>query len=225
MAEHKRILPSTFSIYSDWIRGDILKRGKQEHYLREILEAIIRRYGSQVTWNGLAHDLSIDHPKTVSDYVALLESMDAAFVQAALSENKLGAAPKKARKLMFSDPFIFHAVRAWLHPVKDPFSQQVEPTLIDSDWASKLVEACAVTHYRRYFPTYYLKAKGEVDICYIDQRRLWPLEIKWTRQLRPKDLKQAAKYPNSRILSRTRQSGEILGLPVEPLPLNLLRIG
>ena len=69
--------------YSDWIRGDMIKHGKQEHYLREIIGAIIKRYGSQVTWNALSRDLSIDHPKTVADYVELL-AMDAAFIQAAL---------------------------------------------------------------------------------------------------------------------------------------------
>lgn len=37
-----------------------------------IKEARMRFPGSQVTWNVLAHDLSIDHPKTVADYVALL---------------------------------------------------------------------------------------------------------------------------------------------------------
>jgi predicted AAA+ superfamily ATPase len=168
MAKHKCILPHTFSTYSDWIRGDVLKRGKQEHYLREVLEAIIKRYGSQLTWNALARDLSIDHPKTVADYSALLESMDAVFVQAAILEDKLTAAPKKARKLMFSDPFIFHAVRAWLSPCKDPYSQQVVPLTSDPDWAARLVEACVATHYRRHFPTYYIKAEGEVDIAYMD---------------------------------------------------------
>jgi len=225
MAKHKCILPHTFSTYSDWIRGDVLKRGKQEHYLREVLEAIIKRYGSQLTWNALAHDLSIDHPKTVADYSALLESMDAVFVQAAILEDKLTAAPKKARKLMFSDPFIFHAVRAWLSPCKNPYSQQVVPLMSDPDWAARLVEACVATHYRRHFPTYYIKAEGEVDIAYIDQNRFWPLEIKWTKQLRPKDLKQIAKYPNSRILSRSWERGEIMGVPVEPLPLTMLRLG
>ena len=43
-------------------------------------------------------------------------------------------------------------------------------------------------------------------------------------KLRPKDLKQIAKYPNSRILTRSRQSGEVLGIPTEPLPLALLRL-
>ncbi len=119
MAAHNRIMPATLATYSDWIRGDVLKRGKQEHYLREILEAVIKRYGSQVTWNALSRDLSIDHPKTVSDYVSLLASMDAVFVQPALLEDKLAAAPKKARKVMFADPFVFHAVRSWIAPSQD----------------------------------------------------------------------------------------------------------
>ena len=225
MAKHRRIMPATFSTYSDWIRGDVLKRGKQEHYLREVLEAIVKRYGSQVTWNALAHDLSIDHPKTVSDYVALLASMDAAFVQAALVEDKLKAAPKKARKLMFADPFIFHAVSAWLTPSEDPYSRQVKLIVSDPDWAARLAEACVVTHYRRYYPTYYIKAEGEVDVAYVDQNRFWPLEVKWTKQLRPKNLKQIAKYPNGRILTRSRQRGHILGIPTEPLPLAMLRLG
>jgi predicted AAA+ superfamily ATPase len=225
MARHKRIMPATFSTYSDWIRGDVLKRGKREHYLHEVLEAIVKRYGSHVTWNTLAHDLSIDHPKTVADYVALLASMDAAFIQAALVEDKLTTAPKKARKLMFADPFIFHAVRAWLTLREDPYSQQVKPVVSDPDWAAKLAEACVVTHYRRYYPTYYIKAEGEVDVAYVDQNRFWPLEVKWTKQLRSKDLKQIAKYPNGRILTRSRQRGHILEIPTEPLPLAMLRLG
>jgi predicted AAA+ superfamily ATPase len=91
--------------------------------------------------------------------------------------------------------------------------------------AARLAEACVVTQYRRYFPTYYIKAKGEVDIAYVHQNRFWPLEVKWTKQLRPKDLKQISKYPNSRILTRSLQTKEILGIPAEPLPLALLRLG
>jgi len=225
MAMHQRILPATFSTYSDWIRGDVLKRNKQEHYLLEILQAIVKRYGSQITWNALAHDLSIDHPKTVADYVALLVSMDAAFVQAALLEDKLSAAPKKAKKLMFADPFIFHAVNAWVKPSADPFNEQLKPTLSNADWSAKLVEACVTTHYRRTFPTYYIKSKGEVDIAYVDNNQFWPVEVKWSGQLRPKQLKQITKYPNGLILTKSRQQGEIHGIPTIPLPLALLRIG
>lgn len=222
MAIHQRILPATFSTYSDWIRGDVLKRNRQEHYLLEILEAIVKRYGSQITWNALAQDLSIDHPKTVADYIALLVSMDVAFVQAALLEDKLTASPKKAKKLMFTDPFIFHAVNAWTRPSENPFEQQLKPTLTDADWLAKLTEACVTTHYRRIFPTYYIKSKGEVDIAYVDKNRFWPVEVKWSRQLRPKQLKQIKKYPNGLILTISRLRGEIQGIPTIPLPMALL---
>ncbi len=224
ISTHQAIQPATFSIYSDWIRGDVLKRGKHEHYLIEILQAIVKRYGSQITWNAMAHDLSIDHPKTVADYVALLVSMDAVFVQAALLENKLTASPKKARKVMFADPFIFHAVNAWLNPCKDPFNEQIKPLLCDSLWSAKLVEACVITHYRRSFPTYYIKSKGEVDIAYVDKKRFWPVEIKWTGQLHSKNLKQITKYPNGLILTKLKQKREIQGIPAIPLPLALLQL-
>jgi predicted AAA+ superfamily ATPase len=225
MAAHHTILPATLMTYSDWIRGDMLKRGKQEHYLREILTAIIKRYNTQLTWNTLAKDLSIDHPKTVADYAALLETMDALFIQPALLEDKLVAAPKKARKLVFTDPFIFHAINAWLHPVDDPYQKQILPIINDPISSSALVEACATTHYRRFYPTFYIKAEGEVDIAYVEKNRFWPVEIKWTQQLRAKDLKQVMKYPNSKILTKLKQSGFINTVKTEPLPIELLRLG
>jgi len=126
---------------------------------------------------------------------------------------------------MFKDPFIFHAVRAWLSRIKDPYEQQVQPLMAHPDLASKLVEACVVVHYRRCFPTYYIKAEGEVDIAYVDQNRFWPVEVKWGTQLRPKDLKQIAKYQNSRILSKALQGNNLRGVVVEPLPLALFRLG
>jgi len=51
------------------------------------------------------------------------------------------------------------------------------------------------------------------------------VETKWTQQLRAKDLKQIAKYKNGRIWSRSWASEAIVGVPVEPLPLALLRLG
>lgn len=224
MAAEDRILPATLAVYSDWIRGDVLKRGKQERYLREVLAAVVRRTGSQVTWNNLAQDLSIDHPQTVADYVQLLEAMDVLFIQPALVEDKLAPAPKKARKVMFTDPFIFHAVRSWLNPVGDPYGDQVSTAVSDPSIASRLAEACAVAHVRRRHPTYYIKAKGEVDIAYVHRGAFHPVEIKWTRQIRPADLKQVVKYPHARIWNRSRQPGTIGGVPTEPLPLALLRI-
>jgi hypothetical protein len=224
MAEYGIVLPATLATYSDWIRGDMLRRGKQGHYLREVLGAVIKRYTSQITWNALAKDLSIDHPHTVADYIALLESMDAVFVQSALLEDKLLAAPKKAKKVIFCDPFIFHAIRAWLFPVKNPFQEQMQPIVQNPDWCGKLVEAATVSQYRRFFPTYYIKAEGEIDIAYLDGQRIFPIEIKWTNQLHVKDLKQVMKYPNSKILTKNNMPGEINHIPTIPLPLALWQL-
>ena len=75
---------------------------RTQRFLAEILGSVIRRYGSQVTWHSLAADLSIDHPMTVADYVQLLAQMDVLIVQHALREDRLTAAPKKARKVVLA---------------------------------------------------------------------------------------------------------------------------
>ncbi|MCK4818855.1 ATP-binding protein, partial [bacterium] len=180
MAMEKRILPATFSIYSDWIRGHMVKRGKKEHFLHEILSAIIKQYGSQTTWHSLSSQLSIDHHRTIADYVETLVSMDAVFIQQAILENKLTAAPKKARKVIFTDPFIFHAVRSWLQQVQCPFKDQVLFAVNDPHLAGKLVEGVVTANYSRKYPTFYIKAEGEVDIAYIYDKRFFPVEVKWT---------------------------------------------
>ena len=221
MAHDGMIHRATLKTYSDWIRGDMLKRGKQEKYLKEIIVALIERYNKQVSWHNLADAVSIDSPKTVSDYCELLSSMDALFIQSALVENKLVGAPKKARKLTFTDPFIYHALKLWVTENTEPH-QQVEHDIADPIIASAIVEAIASNHYSRIYPTYYIKAKGEIDIAYIHQKKCWPVEVKWRNQLRPKDIKQLLKYPRCKILSKTPRSGSIEGIPIVPLPLELL---
>lgn len=214
----------TLATYSDWIRGDVIKQGKNEHFLREILGAIIKHYSSQISWRNLVSALSIDHSQTAIDYVTLLESMDAVFVQAALIEDKLVAAPKKQRKFMFCDPFIFHAIRAWLSPTKNPFVDQITTAIHDTKWCSVLVEAVVVTHFRRHYPTYYIKAENEVDVAYVDKNKFWPIEIKWTNQIRPNELKQILKYKNGKIWARVSAEKQINHTPILPLPLELLAL-
>ena len=175
--------------------------------------------------HNLASDLSIDHPMTVANYLELLARMDVLIVQHALREDRLGPAPKKARKVVLSDPFIFHAVRSWLTPVDDPFAAQVETVLANPDWTGEAADACAVAHHHRMHPTYYIKGEGEVDIAFVEGTVFQPVEVKWTGQIRSSDLKQARKYDNSLVCSRIATAKRIHGLPNELLPLHLLRLG
>jgi len=220
---HGSVQPATLRTYAEWVRGDALKRGKREHYLREVLTSVLDRMGSQVTWNALARELSIDHPSTVQDYVLLLESMDAFFVQPALVEDRLTGAPKKARKVQPADPFVAHAVRSWLHPAPDAWGV-VCAEVEDPERSSRLVEAAVAAHYRRLFPTFYVKAAGEVDVAYVHRGRFWPVEVEWRGRLRPGDLKQVRKYANGVLLAPVSAAGEVEGVPVRSLALELLRL-
>ncbi|MFM8454050.1 MAG: ATP-binding protein [Gammaproteobacteria bacterium] len=218
IAKHQKILPATLLTYSDWIRGDFLKRSKQEHYLQEILSAIIKSYGSQISWHSLSRHLSVQHPQTVAEYVQLLETMDAVFIQHALLEDKLSAAPKKAKKIIFTDPFIYHAVSSWIDK-----KYNCEEYLTNSILQSQLVEACVVSHVRRKYKTFYIKAEGEVDIAYIDENKFWPIEVKWTNQLREQELRQIMKYPQGKIWNKSDKEFELRGLRVSPLLRELMK--
>ena len=221
----KSIRSSTLMTYSDWIRGDFLKHGKNEHYLRDVLTAIIKRYSSQVTWNALQKDLSIEHHKTIADYISLLESLDAAFVLHALREDKLAPAPKKARKVFFSDPFIRHAVAAWVKHSEDPYQEQIIPLLNSKSEVSSLVEGTITGLYRRKYPTYYLKgSSGEVDIAYVNKNTFWPVEVKWKNRLHSSELNQLKKYDTGVILAKQQNAQAIDGIPVRSLPLQALEL-
>ena len=208
-----KIEAATFRTYAEWLRGDVLKHNKQEKYLFEVLRGMMRTYASQVSWVSLAKQLSIEHHKTVSDYVSILEDMNAVIVQEAFAEHSFSAAPKKAKKLYFEDPFIFHAVEMMLGKTNE-------------ESAPALAETIAVAHfYRKYGKTYYIKGKkGEVDVVYVQDKTFFPVEIKWTKQVRSEELKQIMGYNNGLILGRNHRSSQIAHIPYVSLIRYLLGI-
>lgn len=215
IADWKRegeIHPSTYRTYAEWLRGDILKHNRQEKYLFEILQGLIRTYATPVSWQSLAKDMTIDHHKTVSDYLTILEDMHAVIILEALAEHTLRAAPKKNKKLYFYDPFIAHAVEAMLES-----GERVD--------TAALVETVAVAHYkRRHKDVFYIKGtKGEVDVAYIEDQTIYPVEVKWTRQLRPAELKQIMTYPHGIVLGRQWSNGSINQIKVQSLLSHLMR--
>ncbi len=216
------ILPATFATYSDWVRGDMLKSGKREPYLREIVRAWVRRHGSQVSWNALARELSIEHPTTVSDYILLLERLDVCFVQYALREHTLTPAPKKSRKVVPTDPFIFHALDAWHRDAHDPMTQVVAPMLASKEHQSRVIESILVSHARRHWPTYYIKRnRSEVDLAIVREGETLLMEVKWRQQLRPSDAVVLANDSHALVAARTESVGHIRDVPILPIPVVL----
>ena len=215
LARGEDVTVGTLRTYADRIRGDVLRLDRNERYLREVLGGVHRRHGSQVTWNSFAKELSIDHPKTVSDYVAILERMDALLVVPAVQEHTHRPAPKMARKVFFADPFIHRAVLSWL----------AEDDRLDSDARlQRDLEAVFAGHVARLGEVFYVKGAGEIDVAWYENKELQLLEVKWTMQLRPEELKEIRRRGRGVIAGRVGRSASFESIPVLPAAVALLRL-
>lgn len=215
LARGGEVTTATLRTYADWIRGDVLRLDRTERYLREVLQGVHRRHGSQVTWNSFAKELSIDHPKTVADYVGILERMDALLVVPAIAEHPHGPAPKKARKVFFADPFIHRAVLHWLGG---------EDRLESDARLQRDLEGVFAAHVARFAEVFYVKGQGEIDVAWVDNRALQMVEVKWTTQLRPEELKEIRRRGRGLIAGRVLRSASYEGIPVLPAAVVLLRL-
>jgi len=216
-----KIRKATLRTYSEWIRGDFIKNNKKEYTLKEIFKSILKRQCSQVSWNALSKELSTQHVATLISYLNMLESMGVIIILKALDQNKLSGAPKKAKKIHFLDPFIFHAINFWINPVEDPFQDQI--TKILKDISPALTESSAASHLKRIYEIYYIKTESEVDIAYLKNETFYPVEIKWGNQIRKKDLKQILKYSNSKIWSKLEKE-EFCGVKNLFLPAQIYNL-
>lgn len=71
----KTIPDYVYELYSKWVTGDIVKWGKQEKILIQLLRSVITKQSSAISWDSLAKDSEIKSHKTVSSYVEVLENM------------------------------------------------------------------------------------------------------------------------------------------------------
>ena len=71
-----------------------------------------------------------------------------------------------------------------------------------NEFASPFVEAVVVSHCKRWTPTYYIKgAKGEIDVALVQDKKICPIEVKWTKQIRSVDIIQIQHYKEGIILT------------------------
>lgn len=204
---------ATQQTFEQWIRGDFEKRGKNSRHLEEILAALYETSTSQVTFSRLAQRTSGISTDTVISYCQMLQRMNIIVILEAFDQNSLRGFPKKARKIHFMDPFISGVIGSCLQRERYIHSKQDSAAMVESVVAANL---------GRRFPVYYIKAAGEVDIVALKGREFIPIEVKWTSQIRTRDLKQIKKYPNSILLARQMELGDIDGIPSIPLPIFLI---
>ena len=177
---NKKIPDYAYEIYAKWIIGDIVKWGKQEKILMQLIRAIISKQSSAISWDSLAKESEIKSHKTVSTYVEDLENMFALIVLYFLELNKKIPDYNKNKKLYFSDPFIYHVFNKKIN-FKD---NEITPHLIESAVISNLAR---LPGENMPYQIYYWKNKREVDALIKIKEDIFPFEVKYQEKISKQD--------------------------------------
>lgn len=223
-ASNERINKFIYRTYQEWVIGDFLKRNKREYFLKDIIAVLTDRLAKQISIHSIASQTEIQHHATIQEYLEILQDMDVLFIQPALREDKLRPAPKKAKKIHFYDPFIAQALIAWAKQADDPWAFAEKNIVHESTLKENIIEGCISALIRRNYPTYYIKAEGEVDIAILSGRGFLPIEIKWSESFKKADLKQILKYKKGIIGYKGLRIGKYEHLSVLPIPVLALLI-
>lgn len=168
----KAILPKiAFDTYKRWLVGDILKLGKQELYLREILGQLALTMTSSISLQKLSQRTQIGSHNTVQEYISILEDRFALRTCYAIDENDSSYRFKKEKKFYFTDPIVFWIALEW------------SGILIPEDHQVMLAEMVAheeLTTWNKdknFRFGYHKSKKGEIDFF---SPKNWAIEVKWS---------------------------------------------
>jgi predicted AAA+ superfamily ATPase len=138
-------------VYSDYVNlilRDITRWGGNEMFLRQIIQRVIETLSSQVSWNTLKDETEISTHDTARWYVDILKNSFVVSYIYQLDKDKGVPRYRKAKKICFTDPFIFHALRWWAFGGQQPFHGSLE-FLKDPEKKSKLIESVVCNHIIR----------------------------------------------------------------------------
>jgi predicted AAA+ superfamily ATPase len=123
--------PKPFELVVKDTLGTVEKEGLSIEVLNRLLPELLRRMGSRVEYAGLAREVEVD-PATVMRYV---ETLERSFLLREIYRLDGRVQPRKAKKVYFSDPFIFRALCEYYN--------------LEVGELGPLVEAVAVEHICR----------------------------------------------------------------------------
>lgn len=209
---NKKIPDYVYELYLRWVIGDIVKWGKQERILTQLLSSVISKQSSAISWDSLAKESEIKSHKTVSSYVECLENMFVLLTLYFLDPNKKMPDFNKNKKLYFFDPFIYHV-----------FNKKIY--FKENEISSSLIEATTISNLARLtyggsFPNiYYWKNKKEVDALLKIKKEIFPVEVKYQTRISKQDFK-GLYYFNKGILAT--KDILIKGEKYSAIPIHLL---
>ena len=165
-----------FSDYMNWIIGDFRKLGKNDHYLKEILKAVIETTSSPVGWETIQKKTDIGSVNTVHEYI---DDLKHSFVLEYLfqMDPSMKVSFLRQKKIYIRDPFIYHSIKKFLY--NTTFHDMMK-SLHDPEEKSKLIESIVCDHLSRRREVYYWRGKRgkEVDFV-VKNKNLMAIEVKY----------------------------------------------
>ncbi len=209
---NKKIPDYVYEIYMNWIVGDIVKWGKQERILIQLLRSVILKQGSTISWDSLAKESEIKSHKTVSSYVEDLENMFVLLTLYFLRLDKKIPDFNKNKKLYITDPFIYNVFNRKIYFKEN----EIDSSMIEAVAASNLARLV----YRDLFPSiYYWKNKKEVDIILKIKNDVFPFEIKYQTKISKEDYRGLYYFKKGILVTK---DNFIRGDKYSAIPLHLM---
>jgi predicted AAA+ superfamily ATPase len=154
--------------YLKWLKGDLIRLGKQEVYLRELLAQLAITMSSPISLQKLAQKTQIASHHTVQAYIENLEDCFAMRTLYAIDENTGAYRFRKDKKFYFIDPLIYWIALDWAG-----YSEEKSRSF--EQIAELVANEALVKNHKRI--GYLHSPQGEIDFFIRNQ---WALEVKWS---------------------------------------------
>ena len=164
-ADQKKPLQAMHT-YLQWIKGDIIKLGKIESYMKELMGQIARTQGSTISLQTLASKTQMGSHHTAQEYIQILESCFTVKTLYAIDPDKESIQPRKEKKIYFTDPLIYWIAYEW--------SGYKPPSDSRAFLAEMVAHEALSRRYSRF--GYHSNKNGEIDFIF---PKHWGIEVKW----------------------------------------------
>lgn len=196
---NKEIPNYIYDLYYSWIVGDVLKEGKNEQTLKEILKSILICYSTPVSWDSLAKRSSIKSHITISSYIELLSNMFVVLACYFYDVHEQNVNFNKNKKIYISDPFLLQV-----------FSNKLNIT-VDKEKLIEGIVGAHIKHKKVLEDIYFTKIKKETDFVINSTSGI---EVKYQNTISKKDFANKRYFKNFKILSKNLFDKNIMPVSV-----------
>ncbi|MEA3557852.1 MAG: hypothetical protein U9R75_01225, partial [Candidatus Thermoplasmatota archaeon] len=176
-----------FDLYYSWIIGDMLKEGKKEQTLKELMKSILVCYSTPVSWDSLAKRSSIKSHVTIASYIEILSNifvvLDCYFYD--IHQKKVNF--NKNKKIYLFDPFILQV-----------FSERLN-IYVDREKMIEGIVGAKIKHEDVPGDIYFTKIKKETDFVRSSGSGI---EVKYQNTLSKEDFTNRRYFNDFKVLSR-----------------------